>query len=83
MPGLEKTSIIPTKVFLRWQGVSQKIKPDDVFSKLRNYSSVYQRSPPWLATRKKFLLQPLERWKTPSWERNISEHDIIQHTNQH
>ena len=66
MPGLEKTSIIPTKVFLRWQGVSQKIKPDEVFSKLRNYSSVYQRSPPWLATRKKFLLQLVERWKTPS-----------------
>ena len=26
------------------------------------------------------LLQPKERWKTPFWERNISEQDIIQIT---
>ena len=27
------------------------------------------------------LVQPVvEHWKTPSWERNISEHGIIQHT---
>ena len=31
--------------------------------------SVYQRSSPWLAT-KNFLVQPVERWETPSWERN-------------
>ena len=28
---------------------------------------------------KKFFLQAVEREKLPSWERNISEHDIIQH----
>ena len=28
------------------QGVSRKIKTDDVFSKLRNYTSVYERLPP-------------------------------------
>ena len=28
---------------------------------------------------KKFFLQAVEREKMPSWERNISEHDIIQH----
>ena len=33
----------------------------------------------FLPTGKKyFLLQPVECWKTPSRERNISEHDIIQ-----
>ena len=41
---------------------------------------VYQRSPPWLATRKKKLLHHIGFWKTTSWETNISEHDIIQHT---
>ena len=30
--------------------------------------------------KKFFFVQPVERWKTPSWERNISEHDIIQQT---
>ena len=32
------------------QGVSQKTKTDDVFSQLRNQTSVYKKSPPWLAT---------------------------------
>ena len=27
-----------------------------------------------------FLAQTVERWKTPSSKRNISEHDIIQYT---
>ena len=35
---------------------------------------------PRLMTRKVFLVQLVEHWKMPSWERNISEHDIIQHT---
>ena len=26
------------------------------------------------------LLQPVERWKLPSCEKNISERDILQHT---
>ena len=26
-----------------------------------------------------FLLQLVERWRTRSWERNVSEHDITQH----
>ena len=26
---------------------------------------------------RKNLVQPIECWKTPSWERNISEHDIL------
>ena len=30
--------------------------------------------------KKCFLLQPVEFWKTPCWERTVSEHDIIQHT---
>ena len=57
------------------QGVSQKIKTADVFSKLGNQTNVYKKSPPCLATRKHFLVQPIERWKTSSWEKNISEHD--------
>ena len=28
---------------------------------------------------KKFFVQPVEHWKMPSLERNISEHGIIQH----
>ena len=27
-----------------------------------------------------FFVQPVERWLTPSWERIIPEHDIIQQT---
>ena len=27
-----------------------------------------------------FLLKPIERWKTSSWERNSLESDIIQYT---
>ena len=38
-----------------------------------------KRQPPWLATIFFFLSQPVERYKMPSWERNISKHDIIQH----
>ena len=57
--------------FIKRQGVSQKIKTADVFSKLWNQTGVYQRSPPWLATRMPEIL---------SWERNISEYDIMQHT---
>ena len=30
--------------------------------------------------KKIFLVQPVECWKMPSWERNVSEDDIIQHT---
>ena len=30
--------------------------------------------------KKFFLVIPVECWKTPSWERNASEHNIIQHT---
>ena len=30
--------------------------------------------------KKIFLVQPVEHWKMPSWERNISENDNIQHT---
>ena len=41
--------------------------------------SGYQRSSRWLAI-KKVLVQPVEHWEMPSWERNISDHDI-QHTN--
>ena len=26
------------------------------------------------------LLKPIERWKTPSWEKNSLESDIIQYT---
>ena len=33
--------------------------------------------------KKFFLLQPAERWKMPSWERNIPEHDMIKNTNHH
>ena len=33
-----------------------------------------------MAARILFLVQSIERWKAPSWERNISEKDIIQHT---
>ena len=62
-----------------WQGVSQKIKTANVFLKLGNWTSVYQRSPQWLATGKVLLIQPGERWKMPCLERNISEPDIIQH----
>ena len=29
---------------------------------------------------KHFLVQPVKRWKTPTWEWTISEDDIIQHT---
>ena len=29
--------------------------------------------------KKFFCVQPVEHWKMPSSERNISEHDIIQH----
>ena len=29
--------------------------------------------------KKFFFVQPVEHWKMPSSERNISEHDIIQH----
>ena len=29
---------------------------------------------------KKKFMQLVERWETPSWERNISEHGIIQET---
>ena len=32
------------------QKVSRKIKTDDVFPKLGNQTTVYQRSQPWLAT---------------------------------
>ena len=55
------------------QGVYQKIKTADVFSKLGNETSVYQRLPPCLTTRKTILVQPIEHWKIPSCERNISE----------
>ena len=61
------------------QHISQKIK-SNVFLNLGNKTVVYERSPPWLATRKVFLIQPVERWEMPSWERNISENEIIQHT---
>ena len=30
--------------------------------------------------KKNFFDATLARWKTPSWERNISERDVIQHT---
>ena len=61
------------------QHISQKIK-SNVFLNLGNKTFVYERSPPWLAIRKVFLVQPVERWEMPSWERNISENEIIQHT---
>ena len=61
------------------QHISQKIK-SNVFLNLGNKTVVYERSPPWLATRKVFMVQPVERWEMPSWERNISENEIIQHT---
>ena len=58
------------------QGISQNIKTADIFSKLGNYTSIYQRSPPWLMQTIFLLAQPIEHWKMPSWEKNISEHDI-------
>ena len=58
------------------QGISQNIKIADIFSKLGNYTSIYQRSPPWLTQIIFLLAQPIEHWKMPSWEKNISEHDI-------
>ena len=36
--------------------------------------------PSWLVTRNFFLVQPVERWKNPSLEGNISEHDIVKKT---
>ena len=36
------------------QGVSQKIKTDNISSKLGSQAIIYQRSPPWLATRNFF-----------------------------
>ena len=30
--------------------------------------------------KKFFLVKPVECWKTPSWERNVSEHNLVQHT---
>ena len=30
--------------------------------------------------KKIFFVKPVKQWKMPSWERNNSEHDIIQHT---
>ena len=30
--------------------------------------------------KKMFWVLPVERWKMPSWDRTISEHDIIKHT---
>ena len=50
------------------QGMSQKIETADVFSKLGNLKSIYQRSPLRLRKRNFF------------WETNISGHDIMQHT---
>ena len=47
------------------QRVSQKIKTADVF----------QRSPPRLTTTKILLVQPVEHWKLPLEERNISVHE--------
>ena len=54
-------------------GVSKKNKTADVFSRLGNETSVYQRSPPWLGDKKIFF------GKKKSWERTISEHDNTQH----
>ena len=64
----------------QFQYVSQKIKTADVFLKLGKQTSVYERQPPWLAPTKFFLVQFIECWKMPSGERNISEHEIIEHT---
>ena len=50
-------------------GISQKIKTADIFSKLGNENSIYQRLPPWLTTRNNFLVQPIECLKKLSWER--------------
>ena len=62
-----------TNVLYLLQGVSQKIETTDVFSESGNI--IYQRLPPWLAT-KHFLVLLVKCWETPSWERNISKHDI-------
>ena len=62
------------------RALALKIKTADVFSKLGNSISGYQMLPPSLVTRTLFLVQHAEHWETPSWERNISEQDIIQHT---
>ena len=53
------------------QGVSQKIKTADVFLKLGNLASIYQRQPPWLKKRHFFWYnpKPKESWKTPFLEK--------------
>ena len=45
-----------------------------------NLTSIYQMFATIVEEKKFFLVQPIERWKTPFWEKNISGHDIIQHT---
>ena len=63
---------------MKSQGVSQKIKTDDVYSKLVNKTSVYQgHHHSW--QQELFLLQAIEWEQMPCWERNISKHDIINH----
>ena len=75
-PNLRKTFFAE---HVQWnQGVSQKMKIDHIFSRLG--LSCLPKVATMAGNKKKFLLQHIEFWKTPSWERNMSEHDIIQDT---
>ena len=55
-------------------GVSKKNKTADFFSRLGNETCVYQRSPPWLATRKIF-------WAKKSPGKGLFQSMIIHKTN--
>ena len=62
------------------QGVSQKINNWWRFLQIGEIRLLFTKGchHGWWIEKK--MMQPIERWETPSWERNISEHDIIQHT---
>ena len=61
------------------QGVSQKIKTADLFL-IGKLDQCLPKVATMVGSKKFFLVKPVECWKMPSWERNISTHDIIQYT---
>ena len=56
------------------------MKTDDVFLKLGNQTIVFTKGRHHDRRQENVFLQFVEFKKMSSWERNISEHDIMQHT---